>query len=257
MFPEVLMSEIVARTLYEEAQEFNRITRFLHSRRYSALLELIGPLRAEFSDRRIRALEIGCGPGTAVGHLLGSFDIDYRGIDINPEFIAAAQHYHGHRPHCVFIEADATDPRHYEPEGADIVFALETLEHIPERHVVRIVENVCRIVLPRLFVVTVPVEVGPAVWIKNAGSALMGYDRKSGGFRETFWAGLYRLDRVPAHDTSHLGFDWRWLAQTIRHNAPIREIRSLPFALLPKSLAPSVLMVAAPRNGNRYAYDRS
>jgi SAM-dependent methyltransferase len=241
------MSEIVACTLYEKIQQFNQITRFLHSRRYSALLELIGALRGEFSHKRIRVLEIGCGPGTAVGHLLGSFEVDYRGIDLDPEFIAAARHYHGHRPHCVFIEADATDPRHYEPEGADIVFALEALEHIPERQVVRIVENVCRIVRPRLFVVTVPVEIGPAVWIKNAGSALMGYDRKSGGFRETFWAGLYRLDRVPVHGTSHLGFDWRWLAQTIRHNAPIREIRSLPFALLPKCLAPSVLMVAEPR----------
>jgi SAM-dependent methyltransferase len=243
------MSGTTARTRYEELQDFNRLTRYLHSGRYTASLELISEPGARIGDRPIRALEIGCGPGTAVGLLLDTFSVDYTGIDLDPEFIAAARRYHGHRPHCRFVEADASDPSHYQPDSADIVFALEAFEHIPEGQVVRIVENVCRIVRPNLFAATVPVEVGPAVWIKNWGSALMGYDRMSGNLRETLWAGLYRLDRVPTHATGHLGFDWRWLAQTIRHNAPIREIRSLPFRFLPTSLAPTVLMVAEPRAG--------
>ena len=186
------------------------------------------------------------GPGTAVEALCDTFDVDYTGIDLNPEFITAARRYHGHRPHCRFVEADASDASHYRPDIADVVVALETLEHIPEGQVVRIVENVCQIVRPKLFIVTVPVEIGPAVWLKNLGAVCMGYKRWSGNFRETFWAGLYRLDRVPTHDTSLLGFDWRWLAQTIRHNAPVK-ICSLPFHSLPKNLAPTVLMIAEPR----------
>ncbi|MGL4963588.1 MAG: class I SAM-dependent methyltransferase [Inquilinus sp.] len=195
----------------------------------------------------IRALEIGCGTGTAVGPLLDTFDVDYRGIDLNPKFVAAARRSHGHRPRCTFLEADATDPRHYQPGSADIVFALETLEHIPEGDVVRIVEYVCKIVRPKRFVVTVPVEVGPAVWIKNLGAAMMGHNRQSGTFSQTFWAGLYQMDRIPVHTDGHLGFDWRWLAQTIRNNARMVELRSLPFGWLPRAIAPTMLMVAEPR----------
>jgi SAM-dependent methyltransferase len=231
-------------TPYERNQNFNGITRFLHSGRYASLLRVVSELGAELGSGPMRALEIGCGPGTAVGALLDAYDVDYRGIDLNPEFIDAARRYHGHRPRCRFAVADAADPSHYQPDSADIVFALETLEHIPEGSVVRIVENVCKIVRPRRFVVTVPVEVGPAIWIKNLGSVMMGYKRGSGNFRETFWAGLYQMDRIPVHTVWHLGFDWRWLAQTIRHNAKIRELHGLPFEWLPRSLAPTMLMVA-------------
>jgi len=195
----------------------------------------------------MRALEIGCGTGTAVGPLLDTYDVDYHGIDYNPLFIEAARRSHAHRSHCSFLMADATDPRHYKPESADIVFALETLEHIPEGDVVRIVEYVCKIVRPRRFMVTVPVEVGPAVWIKNVGSVMMGHNRRSGNFSQTFWAGLYQMDRIPVHTDGHIGFDWRWLAQTVRHNARIVELSSLPFGWLPRTIAPTMLMVAEPR----------
>ncbi|WP_081689011.1 class I SAM-dependent methyltransferase [Inquilinus limosus] len=232
---------------YERVQNLNRITRFLHSGRYASLLRIAGELSTQSSGAPMRALEIGCGTGTAVGPLLDAYDVDYLGIDHNPLFIEAARRSHGHRSHCTFLEADAADPRHYQPESADIVFALETLEHIPEGDVVRIVENVCRIVRPKRFVVTVPVEIGPAVWIKNLGSVMMGHSRQSGNFSQTLWAGLYRMDRIPVHTDGHLGFDWRWLAQTIRHNARMVELSSLPFGWLPRTIAPTILMVAEPR----------
>ncbi|MGF6227786.1 SAM-dependent methyltransferase [Inquilinus ginsengisoli] len=241
------MSDVSEISQYERNQNFNKITTFIHSGRYASLLRLAGELSATMKGRSVRALDIGCGPGTAVGPLLSAYDVDYTGIDLSAEYLDAARRNHGHRPNCKFVQADAADPSHYQPDSADIVFALETLEHIPEGAVVRIIENVCRIVRPKLFVVTVPVEVGPAVWIKNGGSALMGYNRGSGTLRETFWAGLYQMDRIPTHTVWHIGFDWRWLAQTIRHNAPIREVSSLPFSWLPRWLAPNMLMVAEPQ----------
>lgn len=232
---------------YDQVQNLNRITRFLHSGRYTSLLRVAGELSSQMAGARMRAFEIGCGTGTAVGPLLDAYDVDYLGIDHNPLFIEAARRSHGHRPHCTFLNADATDPCHYRPGSADLVFALETLEHIPEGDVVRIVEHVCRIIRPKRFVITVPVEVGPAVWIKNLGSVMMGHARLSGNFSQTFWAGLYQMDRIPVHTDGHLGFDWRWLAQTIRHNARMVELHSLPFAWLPRPMAPTMLMVAEPR----------
>lgn len=236
----------VACTAYERNQNFNSLTRYLHSGRYKALLGAVGRLQKEIDGRLVRVLDIGCGPGSAAEPLLDAFTVDYTGIDYDPTFVEAARVAHGHRPHCRFVTADAADPSHYQADGADIVCALETFEHIPANRAVDIIENVCRIVRPRIFLVTVPVEVGPALWIKNWGSQLMGYDRKSGNFRETFWAGLYQLDRVPTHKVSHQGFDWRWLAHTMRLNAPMQTVRSMPYGFLPKSLAPTMMMVSEP-----------
>lgn len=234
-------------TTYEAIQNYNRLTRFLHRGRYRKLISVLEELQQEIGNRRIRILDIGCGPGSAVAHILDRFEVDYVGIDYDPTFIDAARSRYGHLENCRFVVADATDSKLYHECKADIVIALETLEHIPLNDVTRIIEHVCRIVRPHFFLVTVPVEIGPAVWIKNWGSILMGYDRKSGDFRETLWAGLYQLDRVPPHHSSHQGFDWRCLAQLMRVNAPLREIRGLPFAFIPRILSPNVSLLAEPR----------
>lgn len=131
--------------------------------------------------------------------------------------------------------------------GADVIFALETLEHIPEHDVVRLVEAIA-VARPKLFICSVPVEIGPAVWLKNVGSYLTGYIRhKDYTWTETFWAGLYQLDRLPPHVITHKGFDWRWLAQTIRHNLSIIDTRRLPFGFLPASFAFTVFIIAEPK----------
>lgn len=233
-------------TVYETNQNRNPLTRFLHSTRYRELRRHMDALAAEIQDRPIRVLDIGCGPASAVGTLLAGYEVEYVGIDYDPIFIRAAREKFGHRDDCKFILGDASDRAHYIDQTADIVIALEALEHIPANRVVDIVEYVCTVVRPQVFLVTVPVEVGPAVWIKNWGSALMGYDRRSGNVWETFWAGLYQLDRVPPHNGSHQGFDWRWLAQTMRVNAPLKTVKSLPFGFLPRWCAPNVALISYP-----------
>jgi hypothetical protein len=45
------------------------------------------------------------------------------------------------------------------------------------------------------------------------------------------------LDHVPPHRTGHRGFDWRWLAQSIRHFMRIREIKKNPFQWVPNMFA--------------------
>lgn len=239
------MSQLTTR--YETVQNYNVITRFIHHGRYLKLLRVLEGLRHEIGNRRIRILDIGCGPGSAVSHIVRRFDVEYVGLDYDPTFIDAARLKYRHLDNCRFVVGDATDDDIYRQFDADVVIALETLEHIPLNGAARVIELVCRTVRPHVFLVTVPVEIGPAVWIKNWGSALMGYDRKSGNFRETFWAGVYQLDRIPPHDVSHRGFDWRCLAQLIRVNAPLREVRGLPFSFLPRLFSPNVCLVAEPR----------
>lgn len=219
---------------YEQNQDRNFITRYLHSFRYKNLIAEVRAL-----PEPIKVLDIGCGPGKAFEILSNQYNIDYLGIDISEEFIAEARSRY---PSAKFKRANAAD---YKPdESFDLVIALETLEHIPENAVVRILENVAQNIRPKLFLASVPIEVGPSVAIKYLGSAAMGYNRTSGSLFQVMRAATYQLDAIPRHETGHLGFDWRWLAQTIRHNLDLDRCVSMPWSWLPKWLAPSIIFIA-------------
>lgn len=234
-------------TQYEKNQRFNALVSWLHARRYRTILALTDKMVRANGDRAIRVIDIGCAHAKLFSVLNERFLIEYTGIEISEAFVDTARARYGHHANFSIIHDSAA--RALPALGhADVIVALETLEHIPEHDVVRIVEAVAS-ARPGCFVASVPVEIGPAVWLKNVGSLLTGYLRhREYRWPETFWAGLYQLDRLPPHGVGHKGFDWRWLAQTIRHNMKIVELRKLPFHPLPAALAFSVYIVAEPRD---------
>ncbi len=238
-------------TAYERNQQYNSITRWLHSFRYKSMLRNLELLQRMTDERPLRIVEIGCAMARLYEVLDARAPIEYTGVEINPEFCALARERYGPRANFRVLNRSAADPALWSELGQPhMVCALETLEHIPEHDVVRIVENIAAL-SPRLFVASVPIEVGPAIWIKNGGSWLMRYGRaKNRPWREVFWAGLYQLDRVPPHGTGHAGFDWRWLSHTIRHNMQIVKQRRSPGALVPEPFSFSVMFVATPRPGS-------
>jgi SAM-dependent methyltransferase len=242
---ELQMSEN-SETQYEKNQRFNALVSWLHTRRYRTILALLEKISREKGGAPIRVVDIGCAHAKLFSVLNERLPIVYTGIEVNARFVEAARARYGSHPNFSIIHDSAV--RALPAQGhADVIVALETLEHIPEHDVVRIVEAVAA-ARPGCFVASVPVEIGPAIWLKNVGSLLTGYMRhRDYRWRETFWAGLYQLDRLPPHGTDHIGFDWRWLAQTIRHNMKIVELRKLPFRWLPAALAFSVYFVAEPR----------
>jgi len=232
---------------YERNQRYNALVAWLHSLRYRRIVRLFAGLAAAAGERPLRVVEIGCGHGKLFAVLNQRFAIDYTGIELEADYVAAAHRRYGDAPNFTLLHASATRV----PEcfaGADVIVALETFEHIPEHEVVRVIEAIAA-ARPRLLVCSVPVEIGPAIWLKNLGSLLTGYVRhREYSWTETFWAGLYQLDRLPPHGTGHKGFDWRWLAQTIRHNLQILRLYRLPVPVLPAAFAFSLFFVAAPRD---------
>ena len=57
---------------------------------------------------------------------------------------------------------------------------------------------------------------------------------------ETLAASIYELDQVKRHGTKHIGFDWRWLAQTLRQNVKIVRKTTSPLKIIPKFVSPSI-----------------
>ena len=237
-----------AQTDYEKAQSFNALMAWVHSRRYQGIRRVFAGLARDIPDRPLRVLEVGCAHAKLFGELNPSFKLDYTGIELREDFVAVARERYAGHANCRIVQGSASEPGMLSQGGPpDIVVALETLEHIPEHDAVRVVEGIAAL-RPRIFVCSVPVEIGPAIWMKNVASLFMGYMRhREYTWAETFWAGLYQLDRLPPHGVEHKGFDWRWLAQTVRHNMRIVELRRYPLPFLPAGLSTSVFIIAVPR----------
>lgn len=246
--PSQFMQEPHKKTHYEALQEYNLLTGWLHSRRYQHIFGIIGQFAASKPDQSpIRILEIGCGPAKLYSVLTEFFPITYLGCEIHPAFVEAARSRHGDQPNFEITDQSITSGN-VSLENWDIIVALETLEHIPEHDVVRLIEKIAK-AHSGLFVCSVPVEIGPTVWLKNVGAWLCRYPRyQEYKWKETFWAGCYQLDKIPLHQTGHIGFDWRWLAQTIRHNMRITSLRHLPCRWLPAAVSSSVFIVAESRS---------
>jgi len=233
-------------TRYERNQRFNALVSWLHSIRYKNILRVFEAMSRGRDASRITVVDIGCAHAKLFSILNDRFVIDYTGIEIDPLYADTARSRYAHNANFrVINDSVANCTAHLQ--RADIVVALETCEHIPEHEVVRIIEAIGE-ARPGMFVCSVPVEIGPAVWIKNVGSFVTGYMRhREYRWAETFWAGVYQLDRLPPHGTGHKGFDWRWLAQTVRHNMRLIELRRFPFDILPTAFAFSICMIAEPR----------
>jgi SAM-dependent methyltransferase len=75
----------------------------------------------------MRVLDIGCGPGDILDHL---HDVEYRGLDASPGYVATARLRHGRRASfsCQQLsEADAGEPASY-----DLVIAHGLLHHLDD-----------------------------------------------------------------------------------------------------------------------------
>jgi hypothetical protein len=229
-------------TDYEKTQNFNPVVNFLHNVRYRHLIKLFQDYSKTSLNQPIKVLEIGCAHAKTFSLLNNKFKIDYLGIELDKGFVDIAQNRYGAQSNFKIVHGSIAD--HFSAlENVDIILALETLEHIPEKLVVRVVEQIAQ-AKPKIFICSVPNEVGPIVWLKNIGSLVMGYMRhKEYKWRETFYAGIFNLDKIETHGVGHRGFDWRWLAQTIRHNLKINKIYSTPFAWLPKTFSFSVIFI--------------
>jgi len=233
-------------TWYEARLSHSPVTRFLHSIRYRNLLGLVEVLSGFRGGKPIRILDIGCGSAHAFRLLDPLFAIDYVGVEKRRKFCIAAEERHGTRPNFRVVR-DLIGNRLDLIDQTDLVIALETLEHVPEDQVATLIAHIGRAEIDG-FYCTVPNEVGPAIAIKNLGSALIGYGRhREYSWKDTFHAATYRLDKVAPHGTGHKGFDWRALQRVIDAHLDIQAVHRSPYGWVPRAISPSIGFYSTPR----------
>lgn len=226
-------------TKYEQFQDFNSINKLLHSFRYKQLL-LVANVVSKNSKAKLKILDIGSGTSKSYRVLKeAGFDIEYHGVEICETLYERAKTlYSNNSDFSLHIESIENWIGRFD--GFDLIIALESFEHIPPLLVSKVIDSIGKSTFGALFV-TVPVEIGPAILLKNFGSFIMGYPRyKEYTWHETLSASLYKLDNFDRHSGGHKGFDWRWLAQTLRLNVKIQKTVKSPFQLMPSLLSPSI-----------------
>jgi len=234
---------------YEDIQNFNFITKFLHRTRFRNLEILITKASKE-KNEKLKIVDIGCGDSSAYIAIKAlEVDFDYTGIELRKDFCDIANKKYNQYKNFKIIHGSVES--HFEKfSDADVIIGLESFEHIPPWLVVRTIEVISKVSFMYLYV-TVPNEVGPAILVKNVGSAIMGYERHlEYEWRETFFSSIYELDKVKRHNLGHRGFDWRWLAQTLRLNTTILKKTSSPSNLIPKFISPSIGFICVKSDNN-------
>jgi ubiquinone/menaquinone biosynthesis C-methylase UbiE len=130
-----------------------RSTNPIHRRLMRGFFDALDPLfrraLATQTTHPIRILEIGCGPGDLAARLLApSVDlpsIEYTGIDLGPDEIAAArERVPGRNGLSVAFRVADAQALPFDAAFFDLILACEVLEHLPDpAAAIREIQRVC------------------------------------------------------------------------------------------------------------------
>ena len=233
---------------YKKNQNFNPIIKNIHNVRYLWLKSEFRKLRKlKGKDYQIKIVDIGCGYCKAYKTLKEiNENFDYIGIEPDKNFYSEAVKKYGKNKNFQVIN-DIAQNALKNISSSDIVISFECLEHIEQKHIPLIIDMICML-NPKIFACTVPVEVGPALLIKNFVTFILRYPRyKEYSLSETIWAGTYNLQKLPPHNQSHKSFDWRTLKNKISEKMIIKKLKKIPFQFLPSSITPSIGFLSIPK----------
>lgn len=192
------------------------------------------------------AIDLGCADGVLLPSLSAGFRHVWA-IDRDAEFLATARRVAEHHDLLnVTITCNADGALPALPAklgaGADVLFALETVEHVGERERMwesraEFVERLFALVRPGgEVVITVPTMVGPAFLAQRAALRLLGLRRERMSREELLRAGLLwntdALEKRWKAPHGHLGFNHVRLERALAERMQIVRKRQLGFQVL-------------------------
>ncbi len=219
----------------------SRIIRWSHTSRFRLARDLVARYRGT------SLLDYGCGDGTFIALTAGLFP-RIVGADINPRQIDdCVTRFAPMRSVEFLLVSDLTGPRH--DSAYAVVVCMETLEHCTAPVVESVIADLDRLVArDGVVIVSVPVECGPALLIKQILRRIFGW-RHLGDYQfyERYpWKQLLtmllatsrtsidrpiyraRADDPESEHHSHMGFNWRSLRARLSQTFDVRATRFSP-----------------------------
>ena len=205
--------------------------------RYQRRLEIVRSLVSCRLSPSARICDLACGDGTWLRFI--EPEIGY-GLGLDLGWGDTTRSWKHDSPKIAFERVDFMDA-HLSPGSFDIVTCLETLEHVddPER-VIRRMEDLCR--PGGVAVISVPIEMGMSLLIKEITARLMAYKRASDPSarwtaKEIASAVFGNIEKVKharqeSGRATHKGFDYRDVGRLFRETFSAVRVRCTPFPLL-------------------------
>jgi 2-polyprenyl-3-methyl-5-hydroxy-6-metoxy-1,4-benzoquinol methylase len=224
----------------------SRLTRWSHRRRGQTASRLLGNRRFE------HAVDVGGADGWFLRSLLDAGLVAHGTVlDIDPALLDQGRAATGTDDRLDFVLNEAASVAALRGTF-DLAVCMETLEHVPDP--AASLDEVVSLLRPGgALLVTVPVEVGPALLGKQLGRWFANR-RGTYGYERYAWPELLRagvlwdaraVDRGNLH--SHKGFDYRAVRRAVEDRVTIERTRWSPVQVVGPLLASTVSWLGRPR----------
>jgi SAM-dependent methyltransferase len=199
----------------------NPIARFSHRARMRKSRRLVKP----FLTGSARLLDYGCGQGRFLHDLAKEMKAAEPQVELLGYDPYQSAQFDGYRV--------VSDPTQIAPQSVDIVTILEVCEHLTDPETDEFLEFAASVMSPHAkLLVSVPIEIGPALLIKEPSRCILHRRRSDVKFSELLRAAFFGKPAQRAENVklSHRGYDWR---VTRRRFEQVFECEHLEFSPLP------------------------
>ncbi|MBD2311001.1 class I SAM-dependent methyltransferase [Desertifilum sp. FACHB-1129] len=218
-------------------QQGSSLTRLAHRSRYDAVLSLLQ------GNQFQRALDYGCGDGWLLRSAYEAGLVTSGvGVDIAPQMLSLCEETLANIPGFQFCLPDAI-ASWIEPQSCDLLLCTETLEHVDSpKEILDTILSYCK--PGATVVISVPIEIGPALLVKQFGRYLANFKGHYGYEKYTpkeLWdaAFLWNTDSFPSSHSlpftgfrAHKGFDYRKIKAMLAERLSLEKQVCTPFPLL-------------------------
>ena len=204
-------------------------------------LQIVSKLLKE--DRYQNVIDIGCADGILLPTLSKNYKKVYA-IDIQTDFFPYILKY---KLKNLILKKMDVQKMNFKDGFFDLSLCLETLEHVknPEKAI----QEIKRVLKKDgIGIISVPIEIGGSLLLKQSGRLLLGYGLDyEGGYtlRELFNASILKKPNKVWHQEhlGHRGFDYRDIMGYLQdHGLKILRIQYLPLNIFGDSLAYRVII---------------
>lgn len=228
-------------------QQGTSITRLAHQSRFLQVLDAL----ENHSYRRV--LDFGCGDGwlLKVAREKGLIQSGY-GVDISDYMLSACEELFQGTDKFLFLKPNEMKAK-ISPQSCDLVLCTETLEHVGNAE--RAIADFLAYAKPDAkAIISVPIEIGPSLLVKQIGRYLAnlkgryGYERYR--FSELISASIFwdaesfpSSHRENVELKAHKGFDYRKLEKIVAEKIAIERCYFSPFPPLRNLLNSTIIWV--------------